>query len=191
MKIKKEKTYLLLKCARSYDAFNANKTHLVSSHFYSDLNPYADLKQINTTECGIKFVLFVSANFAKATNLKLENGLFFLGISPFYFFFPEKDNNPERHKKSTSDLISLIFEGLISENKTTNVVNEILFIFEDLDFFSVQTFFKKYNIAISGGGRNALLTTTQYSLSIILKELKYPLTEIYKSISFYKYLKKK
>ena len=70
---------------------------------------------------------------------------------------------------------------LEKENYLNKDLNNFLFVFEDLNFFTVQLLFKSFNIKISGGSINKhqFLSTTQYTLSKYLMTLDYNLVDIY------------
>lgn len=75
----------------------------------------------------------------------------------------------------------------LNEEEKNNILNNVLFIFEDLNWFNLQLLFRIGNVFISGESNNRryIMTSVHYNLNYFLFLMGYTITDVFNS---YKYL---
>lgn len=172
-----KKYYMLANLARSLDTYHTNqeKIHLVGSVFYTtnlDLDNFYD---------PLKLTVFISLTESEEELFEVVNhsGLLEIRINIFYFLnFISSENS----RYNLANFILLLF-GSHDINKVYGHyvnLNQIIFVFENINWARAVYLFKLANIQISGGSTNKrqILSNTQFNLSRCLSFLKFDINDV-------------
>ena len=196
-----DKLYLLASFARSFDKYHVENSliHLVMCKFYTTSNNFnqkiENLKKVDT------FKLIIRIYNGDVSNYSLTKGLYDEKINCYLFHHSENlveicidikqlvyyQDVKKQIKMSTEfmeKLLNLIAGSVELEEKDSYyILNNILFIFEDVNYFTVEVLAKFFNIRISGGSisKRSCLSTVQYNMSYFLMHLGYSFNDVYES----------
>nr|YP_009690165.1 hypothetical protein PPIT_000064 [Porodaedalea pini]QEG56945.1 hypothetical protein PPIT_000064 [Porodaedalea pini] len=183
-----DKSYLLACFARSLDQFHVknNMIHLLGSIFYTKsvifdlLKRFATNYKYNATIIRLSPVADLNFNVIEHSEYLVE-----VQFSIFYFLELYRGGG-----QSFDDFLEELFsmESLAEQNKNPNFkYSKVLFVFEDLNWFTLQLLFKMKGIKLSGGSisKRQILSSAELSLSLFLLMLGFTDIDAYNS---YKYL---
>lgn len=170
--------YTLSTISRSFDKYHVdnNKVHLVSSIFYTNNFELNKDTKFNSVHYIIFIELIDLDKFEiiehNSTCIEFQISLpyflkFFLGLSSSFESFLEV-------------LIGNSFEKA-KENRS--LLNNVLFVYKDISWGTIQAIYKNINVDISGGSisKRHVLSTAEYNLSSMLLSLRYNMVDIYNS----------
>jgi hypothetical protein len=183
-----EQFFLFATFARSFDNYHVStkNTHLVSSVFYSDYFNIEPLKFFKSSNVHVQYVIRVLRTHPDLSNIdvkfiKHSECLIEIEVSLFYLLSSYFHSNRD-------------FEGLIqqivgshnlseSNKDLSNIINNVLFVFDSIDWANLQLLFKSININISGGSvtKRHFISTAHFNLVLFLIKLGYSSKDIYKS----------
>jgi len=197
------KSYLFCTFTRSLDNYHKenNKVHLVASVFYTQ---YIELENLINLKNRLNIImLFENKSKISELNFKsyINNDLVFNKIDINYFLglgYTDNFNsiNNKSLKQNPSFIQYLLDNGNTEKEneKDKNLINlrdnckfnNILFIVEEIDWFTLQLYFKLANIVISGGtiSKRQILSTTQYNLFKYLMLFNFNEEDIFNSYKF-------
>lgn len=172
------KIYFLATATRSIDkGHKYNNIHLMFSGFYSDKDYTKRLANYSYTQIIIRILKRIDEYFdmIEHNNSTVE----FVCSLPYLFV---------QEGKIDIILENIIGPNYIIEKDKEDILNNVLFVFEDMTGSNVQFLLKFTNINISGGSitRPHLLSTTQYNLTQFLLKMGYKIGDIYRSSQFSK-----
>lgn len=184
------KFYLLVSMSRSLDTSHLSKrVHLLGSAFYttkydfSYLSPIRDQSyliirlSLNPTPGGVKMLIVPHQMSTSAYEVTLTLTDFMDAYGSYEFLQLDKFINKFILDQEDT---SAEFKEL---KKLTNILNNALFVFEDMNWFTLQAFFKYFKIDLSGGSisKRQVLSTAQYNLSSFLINFGYTKQDVYDS----------
>jgi hypothetical protein len=179
------KLYLFATVVRSYDVYHVprNIIHLLFSLFYTTVDLVSNLSNCNQPYLIIRVLLRVD-DFSQV----IEHNQFVLefqfSISHLFNF-----NGINSFDCFINKIIGDYYLGNKNESK---ILNNVLFVFEGINWGTLQYIFKNLKINISGGSisRRSLLSTNQYNLSMFLYKMGYNISDIFNSSILYNKLSK-
>nr|YP_009517284.1 RNA polymerase [Tricholomella constricta]AYE93422.1 RNA polymerase [Tricholomella constricta] len=170
--------YTLSTISRSFDKYHVdnNKVHLVSSNFYT--NKFELTKDIKFNS--VHYIIFIELiNLDKFEIIKHNSTCIEFKISLPYFlkYFLGLNSSFE------SFLEVLIGNPLERTKENRSLLNNVLFVYSNLSWSTIQAVYKNINVDISGGSisKRHILSTAEYNLSSMLLSLGYNLVDIYNS----------
>ena len=201
----KKNFYLIANFARSFDKFHIhnNTNHLVSSIFYTEDLKADNLKNLTLDKDKILNVIYIDNLDINHLNIyKTQDNINIFLIPNIYLmkeFLNSNDKNninqtllnTLRDKNMFKEIIELLLADYNQLDKINNInLNQYIFIFKNLNWFTLQLIFKNWNITLSGGTLNKrhIVSTTNFNLIKFLISLDFKDKDIYNSFShFYKY----
>jgi hypothetical protein len=181
------KTYTFACFARSYNKYHLtrNTIHLVASIFYTlEDNSKKLFDNINTHSKILIRILNTNETIFKV--IPHTNSILEFKISLPHFF--ENYSHDLNTKNFENFIVKIVGDYItLNDEEKKNILNNVLFVFEDLNWFHLQLLFRIGNVFISGGGntRRYIMTSVHYNLNYFLFLMGYTTTDIYNS---YKYL---
>lgn len=181
------KTYTFACFARSYNKYHltSNTIHLVASIFYTlEDNSKKLFENINTNSKILIRILNTNETIFKV--IPHTNSILEFHISLPHFF--ENYTHDLTNKNFETFIVKIVGDYItLNEEDKNNILNNVLFLFEDLNWFHLQLIFRIGNVFISGGSntRRYIITSVHYNLNYFLFLMGYTITDIYNS---YKYL---
>ena len=201
----KNNFYLIANFARSFDIFhyNSNKPHLVSSIFYTEELNREKLENLPLEkDRNLNIIYIKDSDINNLSLTKPRDHINIIEIPKIYLLkeILNSDENNEidpkllnklRGQKVFKEIIDSLLSDYQNFDKIKNInLNQYFFIFENLNWFTVQLIFKNLNIVLSGGTLNKrhIVSTTNFNLIKFLISLDFKDKDIYNSFShFYKY----
>ena len=190
-----KKYCLLANFTRSYDQTQSQEgyIHLLGSIFYTTELKYSELEdyypKLNIIRLYLETDLEGGIENSRINVQRLSNTIMECRMGIIYFlhlkaYGSSKPVSAERLDHST--FFEYIFGNQLSSKKNTQIENlstNTLFVFEDLDWFTIQIIFRAAGIKLSGGSitKRHILSTSQFNLSKILLSSGYSLEELYLS----------
>jgi len=171
--------FTLCTISRSFDKYHVdnNKVHLVSS--------IKNTRNFKLTD-NIKFKTPQYIINIEAINLddfnKIEHNStcveFKISLSYFLKNYPKKEDS-----SFESFLEVLIGKSVDKEKENRSLLNNVLFVYNNMSWPTIQAAYKSIDVDISGGSisKRQGLTTAEYNLSSMLFSLGYSLEDIFKS----------
>ena len=206
-----EKKYIYASFTRSLDKDHLQKNciHLLGSIFYSNKFDTSKLKvSENDTVFILRFFLDFNTDYYSIECLVNSDKLVVYRINLLYFIYGHNHPNSlvedKLTKESFKDKNNFIL-GLLGaydlnspdnyNNYINNIrfkLNKILFVFEDIDWYSIKYIFLLADIIISSGSitKRHILSTTQFNLNKNLIFLGYNEESVYNSYIYLNNLKK-
>jgi DNA-directed RNA polymerase len=190
--------YMVLSLSKILDSTPNNK-HLAGSVFFTNRINLKNWKNYENNS-NIIFVIHIEYKaYEEYHFISICDNLYLLKMSLLSFIVWCFDQNLDLEKF----LINLLKEA-IEDDKEVNaqnlkqilqlksILNNIIFVFDNFDWFNLQLLFKILKIEISGGTitKRYLLTTSQFKLSKFLYNLGYNDEDIYFSFKYLKNLSK-
>lgn len=170
------KLYTLSTVSRSFDKYHVdnNKIHLVSSIFYANSFEVNSNTNFNSVHYIIRILPVDLDIFEVITH---NSTCIEFRVSIVYFL------NSLLNSSVEGFIEVLIGNRFETEKENHSLLNNVLFVYEDLSWPTIQTVFKQININISGGSisKRQILSTAEYNLSSMLFSLGYNLVDIYNS----------
>lgn len=154
-------------------------------------------KKVDLTNCkkmpGKKFMFIIrivtTPSLEEISIKEINEGVIEI-IIPLINFFEFVDEDFRANSEFESFLVNFIsLDPYLSDKEIlkdwNNILNNCLFIFEDLNWRNLQLLFKNFNIDISGGSitRRQYLSSTGFYLSLHLCSLNLTPSDIYNSFS--------
>lgn len=192
------KFYLFACFARSFDSYHVRKKiiHLVSSMFYcEEFNINSLARNYSPVDQRPLFIIRVF----KSTPLRAEISVkehssclieFEIPLTSLISFISASSD----YNKNFDGLIEQLIGDhyLLSKESSVllnrNILNNVLFVFEDINWLCLQLLFKFVNITVSGGSlsRRQFLSTTDFNLSLYLGYSGITAQDIYNSFVYSK-----
>jgi hypothetical protein len=152
--------------------------HLVSSNFYTK---YFSIDTNTNFHNLLNIIRITTENIVRYEVIVHNSTCIEFIISIPYFL-------ENLYKSGLEGLVDVVI-GNHTESKKTNrsLLNNVLFVYEDISYSTIQALFSNSKINISGGSisKRHLLSTTEVNLSYILMSLNYNSTDIYNSSIIY------
>lgn len=193
--------YLFANFARSFDKFHVNNetNHLVSSIFYTEDLKADNIKNLTLDKDKILNVIYIGDFDINHLNIHKTQDNINIFLIPNIYLMKEflnsndKNNlnqtllNTLRDKNMFKEIIELLLDDYNQLDKIKNInLNQYIFIFENLNWFTVQLLFKNWNITLSGGTLNKrhIVSTTQFNLIKFLISLDFKDKDFYNSFKY-------
>lgn len=179
-----DKHFLFATVARSFDQYHLkNKLiHLVSSVFHTQTDCTNEIFKSRSKDRHI--IIRVTSDFPD-TEFKFfkhnENTIEFT-VSVILF------SNYHGNLDFNNFLIDIIGSHFTTEKNIDNILNDVLFVFEDLSWSNVQLLFATLKIKISGGStsRRQMLSPTEFMLSTYLIKMGYSHRAVFNTLGYSK-----
>lgn len=173
-----EKRYILATIAKSFDESHIKEEqfHLIFSTFYTNDDKVDVLKDSNLKITIIKFIgVSKPIDYINYTNINANIQM----IECSFKFIVDGNTHNFLH-----EFIPLLIGEKISPTKDVNILNDVLFIFEDLHWNFIKLMFNGVGIKVGGGSisRRNILSTCQYRLAKILFLMGYVEEDVYNSL---------
>lgn len=197
----KKNFYLIANFARSFDKFHIhnNTNHLVSSIFYTEDLKADNLKNLTLDKDKILNVIYIDNLDINHLNIyKTQDNINIFLIPNIYLmkeFLNSNDKNninqtllnTLRDKNMFKEIIELLLDDYNQLDKIKNInLNQYIFIFKNLNWFTLQLIFKNWNITLSGGTLNKrhIVSTTQFNLIKFLISLDFKDKDFFNSFKY-------
>lgn len=184
-----KKYYLLVTLGRSLDSYHSEhkQIHLLGSCFYTNDYNFNDLVT-NTNRRHLIIRLVMSDMYEISVRWSKDKFACELEMDLFYFlslFSSFKFENINEHLLSAISSENIESEYYRDMKKVENLMLHSLFVFEGINWFTLQVLLKHFNIILSGGtiSKRNILTTSQFLLSKYLSDLGYGSQDVFNSFS--------
>lgn len=178
--MKNNKFYVIANIARSLDKshIKSGNIHLVSSIFYTEEDKTSNLSRYNENYLIIR-VLHRPDDYAQIIEHNSNIKEFQCSIS--HLFIVKKDST--EGNTVINFLKELIGEYAKKEKDKINLLKNVIFIFEDIEWQYMQSLLSRVGLKFSGGtiSRRQLLSTTNFLLSKILTKMGYNEHDVFNS----------
>lgn len=185
-----ERNFLLLASfARSFDHYHVtnNLIHLIGSVFYCDLEEtYIDFDALCKRNFKSIVIRLYMDNSTEFKIIKHDNNYIEFKWSIIEFISMYSD--PTTFSTVTGNrledfIISITGDHDLDQKDRNNPLNNVLFVFENVNWLTLQLMFNHLNINISGGSisKRQYLSTAQYTLTRYLLLLNIPIATVYNS----------
>lgn len=183
--------YTLVNMSRSFDKYHVdkNRIHLVSSVFCTNKFELTE----DTKFSSVHYIIRIEFKDSKLFDIIEHNSnCIEFRISIVYLienFLMSINNRIEGFESFLQILIGNYFE---IEKTNHSLLNNVLFVYQDITWSTIQLIFRLINIDVSGGSisKRHMISTAEYNLSRILYTLDYRLEDIYNSSKIYSFLLK-
>lgn len=180
------KNRIIATMARSFDnTTSSGHIHLVSSIFIPNNHFNLDLNRLSVVLKTLKYkkyilTIYLDEEISEVKIFTYGESLieFKVGIYKLLSYLTTVN--------TYQGLIELVMGQKFSNTKDfDSVINDVLFVFENLTWLNIKLYFKLYNIQIGGGTitKRHLLSTTHYNLSFFLTLLGVNSKDIYDSFT--------
>jgi len=183
------KFYLLVTLGRSLDSYHSEhkQLHLLGSCFYTNDYNFNNLVT-NTNRRHLIIRLVMSDMYEISVRWSKDKFACELQFDLFYFlsiFSSFKFEDINEHLLSALSSLNIDSEYYREMKKVENLMLHSLFVFEGINWFTLQVLFKHFNIILSGGtiSKRNVLTTSQFLLSKYLSDLGYGSQDVFNSFS--------